>query len=92
VCLLNASATGTETLKNLVLPGVGHITIVDAARVTPRDVASNFFVAPEHLGTSRAQVGVPRLAHARARAHAHLCPLARPRAASPRPPSRCCSR
>ena len=46
VCLLTASATGTEILKSLVLPGVGHITIVDGATVTREDVGNNFFVAP----------------------------------------------
>ena len=56
VLLLTAGAVGTEALKNLVLPGVGHVTIADAALVTPRDVASNFFVAPEHVGTPRATV------------------------------------
>ena len=58
ICLLNASATGTETLKNLVLPGCGHITIVDAAQVTQADLSNNFFVTAEHLGRSRAEVRV----------------------------------
>lgn len=34
MCLLNATALGTEVLKNLTLPGVGHFTIVDKQRVT----------------------------------------------------------
>uniref|UniRef100_A0A8C2HI73 NEDD8-activating enzyme E1 regulatory subunit n=1 Tax=Cyprinus carpio TaxID=7962 RepID=A0A8C2HI73_CYPCA len=33
VCLLNATATGTEILKNLVLPGIGAFTIVDGHKV-----------------------------------------------------------
>ena len=33
VCLLNATVLGTETLKNLTLPGVGAFTIVDKQRV-----------------------------------------------------------
>lgn len=44
VCLLNAGATGTETLKNLVLPGIGAFTIVDGANVTAADSGTNFFV------------------------------------------------
>ena len=56
ICLLNASATGTETLKNLVLPGCGHITIVDGADVTQADLSSNFFMTAEYLGRSRAEV------------------------------------
>lgn len=36
VLLLNASATGSETLKNLVLGGIAAFTIVDGAKVTAR--------------------------------------------------------
>lgn len=55
ICLLHASATGAETLKNLVLPGVGDITIVDDALVTERDVSSNFFVTAGDVGKPRGQ-------------------------------------
>lgn len=56
ILLVNAGATGTETLKNLVLPGVGRFTILDAEDVQPSDQGSNFFVGPEHAGLPRAQV------------------------------------
>lgn len=56
VCLLNAGPTGTEVLKSLVLPGVGHITIVDGGLVTREDLANNFFVAPACVGQPRAKV------------------------------------
>jgi amyloid beta precursor protein binding protein 1 len=55
LCLLNAGPTGTETIKNLVLPGCGHVTVVDGGTVTRRDLANNFFVSHAHLGQSRAQ-------------------------------------
>eukprot|EP00871_Galdieria_phlegrea_P004796 jgi/Galph1/5317/GphlegSOOS_G3909.1 len=44
VYLLGASATGTETLKNLILPGVGSFTIVDVEDCSSRDLGRNFFV------------------------------------------------
>jgi NEDD8-activating enzyme E1 regulatory subunit len=44
VCVLNAGPTGTETLKNLVLPGIGAFTIVDGAPVAAADAGNNFFV------------------------------------------------
>jgi amyloid beta precursor protein binding protein 1 len=44
VLLIRASAAGTETLKNLVLPGVGNVVVVDDVMVTEDDAASNFFV------------------------------------------------
>lgn len=46
---------GVETLKNLVLPGVGGFTIVDPAIVTETDLGVNFFLEESSLGKSRAQ-------------------------------------
>ncbi|KAJ5712546.1 hypothetical protein N7493_009014 [Penicillium malachiteum] len=47
-------AAGVETLKNLVLPGIGGFTIVDQAIVTEADLGVNFFLEEESLGKSRA--------------------------------------
>ncbi|EDO44524.1 predicted protein [Nematostella vectensis] len=55
ICLINASATGTEILKNLILPGIGLFTIVDGEKVTGEDVGNNFFLNKEHIGRSRAE-------------------------------------
>jgi amyloid beta precursor protein binding protein 1 len=46
---------GVETLKNLVLPGVGGFTIVDPATVTETDLGVNFFLEESSLGQSRAR-------------------------------------
>ncbi|TYZ62252.1 hypothetical protein PybrP1_012764, partial [[Pythium] brassicae (nom. inval.)] len=56
VLLLCASATGAETLKNLVLPGVQRITVVDDRVVTRADATNNFFAPASRLGDSRARV------------------------------------
>nr|XP_023013135.1 nedd8-activating enzyme E1 regulatory subunit [Leptinotarsa decemlineata] len=56
VCLINATALGTELLKSLVLPGIGSFTIVDGEKVTEEDLGSNFFLDTDCLGLSRAQV------------------------------------
>eukprot|EP00953_Heterococcus_sp_UTEX-ZZ885_P009296 5492-Heterococcus_DN1.PRE.2 len=56
ILVIHAGPTGTETLKNLVLPGVGRFTILDSAMVEERDLGNNFFVTEEHLGRPRAQV------------------------------------
>lgn len=61
ICLLNAGPTGTETLKNLVLPGCGSITVVDGHLVTERDLANNFFVSREYLGLPRAKAALELL-------------------------------
>lgn len=42
ICLLNCGSTGSETLKNLVLGGVGSITVVDGSKVEVGDLGNNF--------------------------------------------------
>lgn len=57
VLLLNSGpgVVGVETLKNLLLPGVGNFTIVDEAEVSEKDLGVNFFLEAESLGKSRAE-------------------------------------
>ncbi|PSS02241.1 hypothetical protein BD289DRAFT_449816 [Coniella lustricola] len=58
ILLLNTGAgtVGVETLKNLVLPGIGRFTIIDNAKVTEADLGVNFFLDEASLGKSRAQI------------------------------------
>eukprot|EP00088_Acartia_fossae_P003594 TRINITY_DN1151_c0_g1_i3.p1 TRINITY_DN1151_c0_g1~~TRINITY_DN1151_c0_g1_i3.p1 ORF type:complete len:546 (+),score=123.06 TRINITY_DN1151_c0_g1_i3:56-1693(+) len=58
VCLVNATATGTEILKSLVLPGVGSFTILDPNKLTGEDVGNNFFLDSECIGMSRGEVAM----------------------------------
>lgn len=54
--LISGSAVvGVETLKNLILPGIGNFTIVDQEIVRECDLGVNFFLTEESLGKSRAQ-------------------------------------
>jgi NEDD8-activating enzyme E1 regulatory subunit len=55
ICLIGATATGTEILKNLVLPGLGSFCIVDHALVKAGDLGNNFFVTAQDIGQSRAE-------------------------------------
>lgn len=55
LCVLGTSAVATETLKNLVLPGIGRFTVVDSARAEPADLGTNFFVEESDLGKPRAE-------------------------------------
>uniref|UniRef100_A0A665XBX4 NEDD8-activating enzyme E1 regulatory subunit n=1 Tax=Echeneis naucrates TaxID=173247 RepID=A0A665XBX4_ECHNA len=61
VCLINATATGTEILKNLVLPGIGAFTVVDGHTVTGEDVGNNFFLCNNSIGKNRAQAATELL-------------------------------
>lgn len=56
VCLFTADATGTEILKNIILPAVGSFTIVDGQMVELADLGSSFFVTRDSVGKPRAQV------------------------------------
>ena len=57
ILLLNSGTgvVGIETLKNLVLPGIGQFTIVDERSVTEEDLGVNFFLEESSLGKSRAE-------------------------------------
>jgi amyloid beta precursor protein binding protein 1 len=55
VLCLGISAAGTETLKNLALPGIGFIRIVSEAKVEERDFHRNFFLQPDSLGKNLAE-------------------------------------
>jgi amyloid beta precursor protein binding protein 1 len=55
VILVGASAVGTETLKNLVLPGIGSFAVLDTGVVTEIDFSSNFFLPKTCLEKSKAE-------------------------------------
>jgi len=55
ICVLNAGCSASETLKNLVLPGIGQFTMVDDKTVQNRDLGNNFFLELASIGKSRAE-------------------------------------
>lgn len=57
ILLVNSGSgtAGVETLKNLILPGIGRFTIADQAAVTEEDLGVNFFLDELSLGSSRVQ-------------------------------------
>jgi len=50
--LLGAEPTGSETLKNLVLPGLGLVAVVDGGKVTASDLASTSSSSPPRSAAS----------------------------------------
>ncbi|XP_067939291.1 NEDD8-activating enzyme E1 regulatory subunit-like [Watersipora subatra] len=56
LCLINATATGCETLKNLILPGIGSFAIIDDHNITEEDLGNNFFVTQDSVGKKRGLV------------------------------------
>lgn len=62
ILVLSSSATATSILKNLVLPGIGHFTLLDPAITTTADAGNNFFInAQESIGKPRAAEALPLL-------------------------------
>ncbi|CAA2975460.1 NEDD8-activating enzyme E1 regulatory subunit AXR1-like isoform X2 [Olea europaea subsp. europaea] len=55
ICLLNCGPTGSETLKNLVLGGVGSVTVVDGSKLELGDLGNNFMVDESSVGQSKAK-------------------------------------
>lgn len=63
ILVISASATSTSILKNLVLPGIGHFTIIDDQLVSEQDAGNNFFLNGYHsIGKNRAEEAVTLLA------------------------------
>ncbi|KAL2651429.1 hypothetical protein R1flu_019557 [Riccia fluitans] len=54
ICVLNAGPTGSETLKNLVLGGIGSFTVVDGSDIQASDLGNNFLIEWSSLGKRRA--------------------------------------
>ncbi|KAL5217863.1 hypothetical protein ABZP36_018547 [Zizania latifolia] len=55
ICLLTCGPTGSEALKNLVLGGIGSVTVVDGSKVELSDLGNNFLLDVGCLGQSRAK-------------------------------------
>ncbi|KAG0175434.1 NEDD8-activating enzyme E1 regulatory subunit [Apophysomyces sp. BC1034] len=61
VCLLNATSTGCEILKNLILPGIGGVTVADGGVVDPKDISTNFFLESNSIGLPKAEAVIELL-------------------------------
>jgi molybdopterin/thiamine biosynthesis adenylyltransferase len=52
ILLITMKALGNEVAKNLVLAGIGSLTVLDPDVVTESDFASQFLVTEEHVGNN----------------------------------------
>ena len=58
---LNSDCCASEILKNLILSGVGEVTLVDDAKISSEDLKNNFFVDTEDIGKSRGEIVLKNL-------------------------------
>ncbi|KIW75926.1 hypothetical protein Z517_10671 [Fonsecaea pedrosoi CBS 271.37] len=61
VLLIGMKGLGSEIAKNLVLAGVGVLTILDHEIVTEEDLGTQFFVQEAQVGQNRAQAALAEL-------------------------------
>ncbi|KAJ1531257.1 hypothetical protein HK096_007346, partial [Nowakowskiella sp. JEL0078] len=52
ILLINVDALNTEILKNLVLAGIGKITILDHRSVEESDLGAQFFISKSELSSN----------------------------------------
>lgn len=50
ILLITMKTLANEIAKNLVLAGIGSLTVLDSGVVTESDVSSQFFVTEEDIG------------------------------------------
>ncbi|KAF8822975.1 ThiF family protein [Cardiosporidium cionae] len=61
ICILGASAVATESVKNLILPGIKQFTLIEDKVVTKGDIGQNYFLSVEDEGNQRATAVLPKL-------------------------------
>ncbi|KAI1144172.1 hypothetical protein F5Y05DRAFT_363878 [Hypoxylon sp. FL0543] len=61
IVIITMKALANEIAKNLVLAGIGSLTIVDDQIVTEADLGAQFFLTEEDIGKSRAEAAVSRV-------------------------------
>lgn len=61
ILLITLKALASEIAKNLVLAGIGSLTIVDDELVSESDLGAGFCLSQEHLGQNRAQAASENL-------------------------------
>lgn len=63
VLLITMKGLGNEVAKNLVLAGIGSLTIIDHENVTEADLGTQFLISKEenHVGINRAQAAVSQI-------------------------------
>ncbi|KAI1777730.1 hypothetical protein F4818DRAFT_407782 [Hypoxylon cercidicola] len=61
IVLITMKALANEIAKNLVLAGIGSLTVVDDQVVTEADLGAQFFLTEEDIGKNRAEAATSRI-------------------------------
>ncbi|GAV53535.1 hypothetical protein ZYGR_0AK00370 [Zygosaccharomyces rouxii] len=69
VLLIGLGSLGTEICKNVVLCGLGHLTILDDSVVQEEDLGSQFFISSEDVGSLKLDSAKARIQDLNPRVH-----------------------
>ncbi|KAF2199278.1 hypothetical protein GQ43DRAFT_420629 [Delitschia confertaspora ATCC 74209] len=72
ILLVNIKALANEVAKNLVLAGIGSITLADTNVVTEDDLCSQFFISEADIGKNRAEAAAPEIQKLNPRVKVHV--------------------
>ncbi|KAI9141631.1 hypothetical protein BKA69DRAFT_1073178 [Paraphysoderma sedebokerense] len=61
ILFINIQGLNTEAVKNIVLAGVGNITIMDNAKVKAEDLGAQFFLSEKDIGKDKATSVLERI-------------------------------
>ncbi|KAH7074587.1 hypothetical protein BKA63DRAFT_316490 [Paraphoma chrysanthemicola] len=61
ILLVSIKALANEIAKNLVLAGIGSLTLADHEVVTEEDLGAQFFVSEADIGKNRAEAAAPQV-------------------------------
>lgn len=61
ILLISMKALANEIAKNLVLAGIGSLTLLDHETVTANDLGAQFFISDENVGMNRAEAAAPQI-------------------------------
>lgn len=69
ILVINLGALANEVVKNIVLAGIGSLTILDSHSVTPQDLGAQFFIEDTDIGKNRATAAQHRIQKLNPRVH-----------------------
>ncbi|KAI9374170.1 hypothetical protein BJX61DRAFT_342693 [Aspergillus egyptiacus] len=72
ILLITFKALANEVAKNLVLAGIGSLTIIDDAMATEEDLGAQFFLSEASLGQNRAQAAAAAVSSMNPRVQLHI--------------------
>ncbi|KAK9481063.1 hypothetical protein V1514DRAFT_324129 [Lipomyces japonicus] len=61
ILIINIGALANEVAKNIVLAGIGSLTVLDNKIVEDIDLGAQFFIEQADIGSNRAEAALPRI-------------------------------